>query len=199
MPTVFRFKSSATYDPTVALNGGGNGIMRFTTRVDDTLVVANTAIGISRFEIANGEGDNEGRAAANLDISAVQGVNTLVGNNGDNILTGGVGTKAIIGNGGSDTAVLNGPTALVRLGRGDDTLVIKGQAFIAPRSVFDMGSNSVAGDTLALLGNAFVCGALSNPHDRYGARMVWLAVFVFILAALRWRRADRLGPPADLA
>ncbi|MEP7032243.1 MAG: hypothetical protein ABI830_15010, partial [Pseudolabrys sp.] len=25
---------------------------------------------------------------------------------------------------------------------------------------------------LALLANAFVCGALSNPHDRYGARMV---------------------------
>ena len=38
---------------------------------------------------------------------------------------------------------------------------------------------------LALLGNAFVCGALSNPHDRYGARMVWLAIFVAILALLR--------------
>ncbi len=29
--------------------------------------------------------------------------------------------------------------------------------------------------TLALFGNAFVCSTLSNPHDRYGARMVWLA------------------------
>ena len=38
---------------------------------------------------------------------------------------------------------------------------------------------------LALLGNAFVCGALSNPHDRYGARMVWLAMLVAILALLR--------------
>jgi hypothetical protein len=38
---------------------------------------------------------------------------------------------------------------------------------------------------LALLGNAFVCGALSNPHDRYGARMVCLAMFVAILALLR--------------
>jgi peptidoglycan/LPS O-acetylase OafA/YrhL len=34
---------------------------------------------------------------------------------------------------------------------------------------------------LALLANAFVCGALSNPHDRYGARMVWLAVLVLLL------------------
>jgi len=52
--------------------------------------------------------------------------------------------------------------------------------------------------TLAILANAFVCGALSNPHDRYGARIAWLAVFVVILAVPRWR-ATRLGPPADLA
>ena len=52
--------------------------------------------------------------------------------------------------------------------------------------------------TLALLGNAFVCGALSNPHDRYGARMVWLAAFTVMLALAR-QRADRLGRPSDLA
>jgi hypothetical protein len=53
--------------------------------------------------------------------------------------------------------------------------------------------------TLALLGNAFVCGALANPHNRYGARMVWLAVLAVILAALSWRRADRLGQPDKMA
>jgi hypothetical protein len=43
---------------------------------------------------------------------------------------------------------------------------------------------------LALLGNAFICGVLSNPHDRYGARVAWLAVFaVFLAAAHRPRRA----------
>ena len=31
---------------------------------------------------------------------------------------------------------------------------------------------------LAILANAFVCGALSNPHDRYGSRIAWLAPFV---------------------
>jgi hypothetical protein len=35
---------------------------------------------------------------------------------------------------------------------------------------------------LALLANAFVCGALSDPHDRYGARMVWLAGFTMAVA-----------------
>jgi hypothetical protein len=32
---------------------------------------------------------------------------------------------------------------------------------------------------------AFVCGALSNPHDRYGARLIWLAVATAVLAAVR--------------
>ena len=61
----------------------------------------------------------------------------------------------------------------------------------------DLGEVAAA-CALALLANAFVCGALSNPHDRYGARMVWLAVFAVILASVRVVQ-DRLGSPRDLA
>jgi hypothetical protein len=39
---------------------------------------------------------------------------------------------------------------------------------------------------LALLGNAFVCGAISGPHDRYGARMVWIATLVALIAGIRY-------------
>ena len=39
--------------------------------------------------------------------------------------------------------------------------------------------------TLALLGNAFICGVISGPHDRYGARLVWLASFVVLIALTR--------------
>lgn len=39
--------------------------------------------------------------------------------------------------------------------------------------------------TLALLGNAFICAAISGPHDRYGARMVWVATFVVLMALFR--------------
>ncbi|MGN6572607.1 MAG: hypothetical protein ACTHLO_14460 [Pseudolabrys sp.] len=46
---------------------------------------------------------------------------------------------------------------------------------------------------IALLGNAFVCGALSNPHDRYGARMVWIAAFATALALARL--VERLRRP----
>ena len=32
---------------------------------------------------------------------------------------------------------------------------------------------------VALLANAFVTGVLSNPHDRYGARLAWTAPLVW--------------------
>ncbi|MGO8910520.1 MAG: hypothetical protein ACLQDM_14535 [Bradyrhizobium sp.] len=48
--------------------------------------------------------------------------------------------------------------------------------------------------SLALLGNAFVCGVISGPHDRYGARMVWVATFVTLIAAARrFTRDDAAG------
>jgi hypothetical protein len=34
----------------------------------------------------------------------------------------------------------------------------------------------------AILANAFVCGALSGPHDRYGARMTWIATLLVVVA-----------------
>jgi hypothetical protein len=52
----------------------------------------------------------------------------------------------------------------------------------------DLGKLAAA-VALAILANAFVCGALSNPHDRYGARIVWLAPFVLLL--LPWRVGRR--------
>jgi len=39
--------------------------------------------------------------------------------------------------------------------------------------------------SLALLGNAVICGVISGPHDRYGARLVWVATFTVLLAVIR--------------
>lgn len=45
--------------------------------------------------------------------------------------------------------------------------------------------------TLALLGNAVVCGVISGPHDRYGARLAWIASFVALIAlAKHFARGD---------
>lgn len=51
---------------------------------------------------------------------------------------------------------------------------------------------------LALLGNAFICGALSNPHDRYQSRLVWLAPLVagMIIVACRERPRGGFAPTA---
>jgi hypothetical protein len=50
---------------------------------------------------------------------------------------------------------------------------------------------------LALMANAFVCGALANPHDRYGARVVWLAGFTVALALVRV--VERMRRPMPIA
>ena len=63
---------------------------------------------------------------------------------------------------------------------------------LLPVIVLLAGAKTLPGDlgelaaavALALLANAFVCGALSNPHDRYGARMIWLAIFAVFMAML---------------
>lgn len=39
--------------------------------------------------------------------------------------------------------------------------------------------------TSALLGNAIICGVISGPHDRYGARLVWVATFVVLISVTR--------------
>lgn len=37
----------------------------------------------------------------------------------------------------------------------------------------------------AVLGNAFVCAVISGPHDRYGARMAWVATFAVLIVIAR--------------
>jgi len=53
------------------------------------------------------------------------------------------------------------------------------------RRRFDDLALLAAAVSLALLGNAFICGVISGPHDRYGARMAWIATFVVLIAAIR--------------
>jgi hypothetical protein len=50
--------------------------------------------------------------------------------------------------------------------------------------------------TLAILGNAVICGALSNAHDRYGARIAWVPLLVSVLVALR-RQEIAAAAPAE--
>ena len=45
-----------------------------------------------------------------------------------------------------------------------------------------------AGIAAALIANAAMAGALSDVHDRYQSRIVWLAPFLVLMLALRWRR-----------
>ncbi|WP_298878247.1 hypothetical protein [uncultured Bradyrhizobium sp.] len=75
---------------------------------------------------------------------------------------------------------LHVPVALVSM---LGLLVLLGHA-LANRRLDDL-TLLAATVTLALLGNAFICGVISGPHDRYGARMVWVATFVVLMALSR--------------
>ena len=44
--------------------------------------------------------------------------------------------------------------------------------------------------SFAVLGNAFVCAVISGPHDRYGARLAWVATLVVLIAAVRYFAGD---------
>jgi hypothetical protein len=46
---------------------------------------------------------------------------------------------------------------------------------------------------VALLGNAFLCAAVSGPHDRYGARIVWIGTLVLVVGALSVARNFGFG------
>jgi hypothetical protein len=53
--------------------------------------------------------------------------------------------------------------------------------------------------SLAILGNAFVCGVISGPHDRYGARMAWVATFAVLILALRYFAEDEPARDTSLS
>lgn len=65
------------------------------------------------------------------------------------------------------------------------------------RSLTDIGELATT-CTIAVMANAFICGAMSNPHDRYGARMVWLAVAVLALAVVRLYEQPQRFPARNI-
>lgn len=57
---------------------------------------------------------------------------------------------------------------------------------LAQPKIADLGMLAATA-ALAILTNAAVCGIFANPHDRYGARLAWVATLVLVLAA--WQAA----------
>ena len=66
------------------------------------------------------------------------------------------------------------------------------------KALADIGELAAA-VALAVLANAAVFGALATAHNRYGARLIWLAPLVAMIAVARVidnRRAETPGLPA---
>jgi hypothetical protein len=65
------------------------------------------------------------------------------------------------------------------------------QAFAGTYAILAFAAAVVGGIAI----NAFVCGALSTPHDRYQARVIWLVPLVAML--LKLRSTERSGKSAQ--
>lgn len=74
---------------------------------------------------------------------------------------------------------LHVPVALLSLA------LLPGVIAMARRRGFADLSLLAATVAVALLANAAVCGALSNPHSRYGARLAWIATLAVALVPMR--------------
>jgi hypothetical protein len=59
--------------------------------------------------------------------------------------------------------------------------------FLAWRRRDPAALSLLLGLVAALVGNAAMAGALSDVHDRYQSRLVWLALFVLLALTIRWR------------
>ncbi|GGF59687.1 hypothetical protein GCM10007301_19280 [Azorhizobium oxalatiphilum] len=69
-------------------------------------------------------------------------------------------------------------------------LLLAGAAGLTGRREWLLLAGSVG---FVLLANAAICGALSNPHDRYQSRIVWIAVVVVFIAGARLLDHYRAG------
>jgi hypothetical protein len=85
--------------------------------------------------------------------------------------------------GGLNFDLINRVHVPIALGSMLVVLVLLANALLCGR--FDEPARLAVTVAVALLANAFVCGALSGPHDRYGARIVWIATFTAAIAALQ--------------
>src|SRR5262249_24042444 len=85
--------------------------------------------------------------------------------------------------GGGHFDLFNRGSVPIAVGSRSVVLVLLANAVVRGR--FDEPARLAATVTVALLANAFVCDALSGPHDRYGARMVWIATFTAAIAVMQ--------------
>jgi hypothetical protein len=99
----------------------------------------------------------------------------------------------------------HGETGFATINRVHQPVAFAAMLLLLATVVLGLRRNSYAGFgllaatiTAALLANAFVCGVLSNPHDRYGARLIWLAPLTVMLLLYRLY-AERGLPWAGIA
>lgn len=152
--------SSSHVDAGESLIGGaGFDTLRFTsTTANQVLTLAGVADGIELVAIADAAGATTGATTLSVNAAGLAAGISLVGNDGNNTLTGTAQADAILANAGNDTVFAGDGADTVDLGAGNDVLVIQSAAEHAAGETLEGGAGSdairfasaTAGETLVL-------------------------------------------------
>lgn len=144
---LFLIASGADYGATEVISGGaGDDVLRFTATSTQTLTLRATVTGLETVEIADATGDTTDITTLNVSAATVGNALTLVGNDGNNSITGSAFDDTVLGNAGND--VLNGGIGNDSLtgGAGNDTLA---GGTGDDLYVVEAGADNTAGDRIS--------------------------------------------------
>src|SRR6185295_18852457 len=141
----------------IADTGGAADEVRFTSTAGGTLTIFAGDTGLEIVRISDAAGVSTGTTAENIDASAAPNGLQIIGNDGDNILTGTAFVDTITGNGGNDTITGGAGTDILNGGAGNDIYIIASAADHPAAEIADTGGaadevrfTSTAGGTLTI-------------------------------------------------
>ena len=115
---LFLYAAAANFTGDSVSGGMGNDVIRFTAVTAQTMTLP-VGLSVEEVQVADAAGATTGTAAINLNAVGLKTAISLVGNDGANALTGGIGNDTLNGNGNNSLAadILTG-------GAGNDVYVV---------------------------------------------------------------------------
>jgi Ca2+-binding RTX toxin-like protein len=161
---VLVIRSLAEYAAGESLIGGaGSDVLRFaSTNAGETLTLTAAVSGLEAAVLSDASGDASATTPISINAAAVGAGLTLIGNRGDNTLTGTAQADTVLGGDGADTLVGGDGADRVDGGAGGDVLIVASSAHVDPGETLIGGggvdtlrfTSTTAGQVLTLAGVA---------------------------------------------
>jgi Ca2+-binding RTX toxin-like protein len=138
--------SSADHSADETIDGGaGTDVIAFTSVLGETLVLSANVTGVETVQVTDALGSEAGLTAENIDASAVTAGLNILGNDGNNRITGTAFADTMDGNKGDDTYVVtNGDTVVETAAEGTDTIIVTENATFAAAGLVSVEAAQLA-------------------------------------------------------